>query len=166
MDPTTLFIILLLAGLLLMGSEIFVPGGVLGVIGAGALVGAVAVGFVAFGPQQGVLAALSILVFLGISIVLWMQLIPRTRLGKTLTLSADTAGYKSAKTPYNELRGKEGEALSSLGPSGLIKLDGKRMDAIAEGNWIEQGARVRVVQITGNHITVREIPKTPDMETP
>ncbi len=164
MDTTQLFIILLLAGLLLMGAEIFVPGGVLGIIGGMALLAAVAAGFAAFGPQRGMLAALSILVFLGISIVLWMQLVPKTRLGKNLTLSTDTAGYSSARTSLREMIGKEGVALSPLGPSGLVKIDGKRLDALAEGKWIDSGASVRVVHVTGNHITVREVAPPPTTE--
>ncbi len=165
MDTTQLFIILVLAGILLMGAEIFVPGGILGIVGAVALMLAIATGFSAFGPQQGIFAALSILVFLGLSIVFWMLWIPKTRLGKTLTLSTDTAGYKSAATSLREMAGKEGVALSPLGPSGVIRIDGKRLDAVAEGKWIDAGARVRVVHVTGNHITVREVAAAPAPES-
>ena len=165
MDTTQLFIILVLAGLLLMGAEIFVPGGVLGFIGGLALLAAVGMGFIAFGPQRGVMAAMAILVFLGISIVLWMQLVPKTRLGRSLTLSTDTAGYKSAATSLRDMVGKEGIALTPLGPSGLIKIDGKRLDAVAEGKWIDAGAQVRVMHVTGNHITVREVAPPPATAT-
>lgn len=165
MDTTQLFIILVLAGLLLMGAEIFVPGGVLGILGALALIAAVGMGFIAFGPQRGTLAALTIMVFLGISITLWMQLLPKTRLGKSLTLSTDSAGYKSAATSFRDMLGKEGVAISPLGPSGLIKIDGKRLDAVAEGKWIDAGARIRVVHVIGNHITVREVAAPPAPES-
>ena len=54
MDPMTqLFIGLLLTGLLLIGVEIYLPGGVVGVLGAMALTGAGVVGFRAFGFQGG-----------------------------------------------------------------------------------------------------------------
>lgn len=158
MGPTEVFTVLLLAGLLLLGAEIFVPGGVLGVMGGFALMGAMAMGFVAFGPQQGVLAALLILVFVGISIALWIKILPRTPIGKSLTLSTDTAGYKSAAVSMRDYVGKEGEAVSPLGPSGLIRIDGKRLDAVAEGKWIDAGTRIRVVQVVGNHLTVRALP--------
>lgn len=164
MDSTQVFIILVLAGLFMMGAEIFVPGGVLGTIGAIALMIAIATGFVAFGPQKGMMAALLILVFLGISIVAWMQLVPHTRLGKTLTLSTDTAGYKSSAYPLNNLRGKEGHALTPLGPSGVARIDGRRTDVVAEGKWIEAGTRIRVVRVTGSHVTVREIADAPKPE--
>jgi len=157
MELTQLFIILVLAGLFLMGIEIFVPGGVLGTLGTITLIAAIGVGFMAFGPQQGTMAALGILVFLGISIFFWMTFVPKTRLGKTLTLSTSTAGYSSAAVSLRNLMGLEGEAVTPLGPSGLVKIDGKRLDAVAESNWIEAGARIRVVHVVGNHLTVREI---------
>jgi membrane-bound serine protease (ClpP class) len=165
MDTTQLFIILVLAGLLMMGAEIFVPGGILGIVGAMALMGAMAVGFAAFGPKNGMLAALAIVVFLGVSIVLWMQLVPRTRLGKNLTLSTDTAGYKSSTSSMRELVGKEGVALTPLGPAGLARIDGKRIDVVAEGKWIDTGARVRVVHVTGSHVAVREVAAPPAAES-
>ncbi len=166
MDATHIFILLLLAGMLLMGAEIFVPGGVLGVLGAVALMGAVFMGFVAFGPQRGVLASLLILIFLAVSIIVWMQWIPRTRLGQTLTLSTDTAGYKSAVISMKAYVGKEGEAVTPMGPSGIIRIDGKRLDAVAEGKWIDAGARVRVVSVTGNHVTVRAVQAPPETKEP
>ncbi len=161
MDATQLFIVLCCAGLLLTGAEIFVPGGVLGTFGGAALLGAVATGFVAFGPQRGVLAALLILVFLGLSIILWMQLIPRSGIGRKLTLTVDLGASKSASTPWKEWVGKEGVAVSPLGPSGVIRVDGRRLDAVAEGHWIEAGSPVRVVHVTGNHLTVRAIQPSP-----
>ncbi len=164
MDTTQLFIILVLAGLLMMGAEIFVPGGILGILGAISLMIAMAVAFVAFGPRHGVLASLAILVFLGISIVLWMQLVPKTRLGKSLTLATDTAGYKGTNPSMRELLGKEGEALTPLGPSGLARIEGKRIDVVAEGKWIDVGARIRVTHVTGSHVSVREVAPPPARE--
>ncbi len=157
MGATELFVVFLLTGLLLLGAEIFVPGGVLGVLGAVALLGAMVVGFNVFGPQQGAFVAFLILVFLGISLVVWIQVLPRTRVGKSLTLSDAIIGDTQARTTQRGYFGKEGEAISPLGPSGLIRIDGKRLDAVAEGKWIDVGARVRVVHVTGNHLTVREV---------
>jgi membrane-bound ClpP family serine protease len=36
---------------------------------------------------------------------------------------------------------------------------------VAEGKWIEAGARVRVVQVIGNHVTVREVAPPPATES-
>lgn len=162
MGAMELFILFLLTGLFLLGAEIFVPGGILGVMGAVALIGAMLVGFQVFGPQQGALVAFLILVFMGVSLVVWIQVLPRTRVGKSLTLSDSLEGYSSTRQSLKDYVGKEGEAVSVLGPSGLIRIDGKRLDAVAEGKWIDAGARIRVVHVTGNHLTVREVAAPPE----
>ncbi len=161
MDTSQLFYLFVVLGLLLMGMEIFVPGGVLGVMGGIALLVAVGLGFAAFGPQKGLMAAVAIFIFLVITIVLWMTLLPKTRLGKTLTLSTDTGGFRSSNTSMASLMGNEGVALTPLGPSGIARIDGRRVDVVAEGKWIEAGATIRVVHVVGNHATVREIAPAP-----
>lgn len=155
MDATQIFIVLVVIGLLLMGIEIFVPGGVLGVMGGMALIGAVLTGFVAFGPRQGFLAALMILVFLAVSILLWIKLIPNSAIGRSLTLETSTKDYKSTKESLRELMGKEGVAVTPLSPSGVARIDHHRVDVVADGSWIDSGARIRVVNVVGTHIAVR-----------
>jgi membrane-bound serine protease (ClpP class) len=157
MDPTSLYMALLLSGLLLIGAEIFVPGGILGLIGGGCLLSAALVGFNAFGPRGGMIAAMLVLILLGASIVLWIKWIPDSRMGRSLTLANDTGSYKSTTLSYKELEGREGEALTPLGPSGLVRIDGRRLDAMADGRWIDAGARIRVVRVSGNQITVRKV---------
>ncbi len=143
----------------MMGAEIFVPGGVLGVIGGLALFIAMGVGFKAFGPSGGITAAFAIIIFLGLSIVLWMVLLPKTSLGKKLTLSTDISGSHSqglTDSPH-ELLEKEGIAITHLRPSGIVRIEGQRMDVVAEGTWIEEGARIKVIRAVGNHVTVRKM---------
>ena len=53
-----LFAILIIAGLFLIGAEIFLPGGIIGFIGGMCLLAAVIVGFAAFGIQGGILSFL------------------------------------------------------------------------------------------------------------
>ncbi len=38
------------------------------------------------------------------------------------------------------------------------RIDGKRVDVVATGKFIEKDRRVRVVETTGNRVVVREIP--------
>jgi len=157
MDTTTLFFIFVIAGMLLMGAELFVPGGILGVIGAGCLLVAVMLGFVAFGFHNGVLTAVSIFVFLAVSLAFWMKVIPKTRIGKSLTLEESTAGYSSFSHSSKDMVGKEGEAISVLAPSGIARVDGRRVDVMAESSLIPEGARVRVVKVVGNNLIVRAV---------
>ena len=156
-NPTQIFIILVLAGLLLILFEVIVPGGIIGVFGGLALLAASIVSFSAFGPSGGMIATVGILVLVGAVLAIWIAIFPRTRVGRVLTLSKSTKEYKSTPDEHTELIDKEGIALSTLRPAGLAKIDGHRVDVIADGEYIDEGATVRVIQVEGARIVVREI---------
>ena len=157
-----LYIILLVGGLFLVGAEIFLPGGVIGVMGALALLAAVGVGFVAFGRQGGLLSTLAIVVLAGICIVIWVKYFPKTHMGKSLTLEQDGSTFKSGPADVKSLLGKDGVAVSILRPSGIAKFDGRRVDVIADGSWIESGRPIRVTGVEGFRVMVRETAPAPD----
>ena len=152
-----LYIILIIAGLFLIGAEIFLPGGVIGFIGAMCLLAAVVVGFVAFQLQGGLLSALLIIVLSGICLFVWIKYFPKTRMGQSLTLSDDGKTFKSASPEFMDLLNKEGVALSILRPAGIAKIDSKRVDVVADGSWIESGKPIKVTRVEGVRILVKEI---------
>ena len=151
-----IFFVLVVVGMFLIGAEIFLPGGVIGVLGALALLLAAGMGFVAFGIQGGMLSALIIVILTGVCIALWVKYFPGTRMGKHLMLSKDGKLFKSATAELKDLVGKEGVALSTLRPSGIAEIDGKRVDVVADGTWIEGGKPVRVAHVEGSRVLVRE----------
>lgn len=155
--PTQVFIAAIAMGLLLLGLEIFVPGGILGVFGVLSLLVAVALGFFAFGAQGGFLAAVCIVLFSAVVLSLWIRLFPRTKIGRTLTLQKDGHEFKDAAAS-STLLGKEGEAASNLQLSGIALIDGRRVDVMAESTFIPAGTRVRVVKVEGHRVIVREAP--------
>ena len=150
------FIILLLAGVLLICAEIFLPGGILGIFGAIALVGAIIKGFSEFGPTGGFLVMLLIVVFLTIVVWLWIKFFPRTRMGKALFLSRDGKNFKSTDESYNELLDKTGIAHTDLRPAGSAVIAGRRLDVVTEGEMINKDRPVRVIKVAGNRVVVRE----------
>jgi len=149
------FIILLVSGLLLVGAEVFVPGGVLGALGGLALIGAAASAFAAFGTVVGTYVAISIVVLVGVSIVVWIKVFPRTKIGKTMTVSRDLSASTAAEPGLDELFGQQGEALSDLRPAGFARIGGKRVDVVTQGVMIDKGERVRVVEIEANRVVVK-----------
>ena len=157
MDPMTqLFIGLLLTGLLLIGVEIYLPGGVVGVLGAMALIGAGVVGFTAFGFQGGFLAALGILFLSGACLFIWLKYFPKTSMGRRLTLSQDGKAFK-ATADFKALIGKTGEAVSDLRPSGIALIEGHRYDVTTDNTWIVAKERVVVSAVEGNRILVKPL---------
>ena len=157
MSPLSWYAALLAAGLLLIIAEVFIPGGVAGVVGGLALLGAMGVGLAHFPAPWGFLSAIAIVVVGGIGLLLWVQLFPRTRTGKRIALHADGATYKSAAAPSDDLLGASGEAVTALRPGGIALIGGKRLDVLAEGGeWIATGAAIRVSAIRDGNLIVRE----------
>ena len=156
-DPIQLFAGFIAVGLVLIAVEIFVPGGVLGTIGALALMVAIVMGFFAFGPQGGFLAAVCIVIASAVFLALWIRIFPRTKVGKVLTLKREGSDFKSADPTPSPLLGKEGVALTNLQLSGLAQIDGKRTDGVADADFIEPGAHVKVVKVEGARIVVRKV---------
>ncbi|HMP77342.1 MAG TPA: NfeD family protein [Kiritimatiellia bacterium] len=157
MTPETLFAAFIAMGLILIVLEIIVPGGILGVFGVLALLGAVVIGFIAFGPQGGLLAAFGVLFFSAIFLALWLKYFPRTRMGRVLTLQKDGSAFKTDPVAASPLLGREGVAASNLQLSGIAIIDGRRTDVVAESNFIAAGARVKVVKVEGHRVVVREV---------
>jgi len=151
-----IFLIALISGLLLLGSEIFVPGGVLGFFGGVALLIAVVSGFFAF-PGYGVYVAVAILILVGVAIVLWIRLFPRSRVGRMMTVSKDLATSKSSQDGLPELLGKRGEAISGLRPSGFALIEGHRVDVVTEGGMLAKGEPIEVIRVEGNRVVVARV---------
>jgi membrane-bound serine protease (ClpP class) len=153
---TELFVILLISGLMMIGAEIFVPGGILGVIGGVALMGAVIAGFRAF-PGYGGYIAIAIVFLVGLVIYLWIKIFPNTRIGKKMTVSNDLSTSKSADPTLVDLAGKTGQAVSPLRPAGYAMIEGRRVDVVTRGEMIAKDALVRVVRVEGSRVIVEKI---------
>ena len=122
---------------------------------------AVAVGFKVFGAYGGMVSAVLILIGVVVYIALVLRYLPRSFLGRRLTLNDTLKDTRSSQLVEDELVGKEGIAATDLRPSGIVTIDVRRVDVTADSAWIEKGARVRVIRVQGNRITVRKIGAAP-----
>lgn len=156
MDNAVQFFWFLLAtGILFICIEVFLPGGVLGMLGGLALVGAVGMSFAAF-QEYGGLVALGIIFLTGAALIVWIRIFPHTPFGKRLILMVPRARRIAAPNPEASLVGKNGVALSNLHPSGIAKIDEKRTDVVTEGQLIAKGESIRVVDVQGMRVVVRK----------
>ncbi|MDF7826273.1 NfeD family protein [Pontiellaceae bacterium B12227] len=153
MEPITLYFTLLLTGFILIGMEIFIPGGILGIVGGIAWLFAAVVGFRNFSDPWNFISGISLLLCGILTFVIWIKYFPKSRMGKTLSLQEDGADFKSHKVE-NFPVGTPGEALSTLRPSGIATIDGKRVDVVADGEWIEEGQAIKVSSTSGGHVSV------------
>jgi len=150
------YITLLVCGLFLIGIEIFVPGGVLGIFGAAALIGAAVIGFSIFPPVLGWLSLFVILALTGLAVFIWMKYLPQSPIGRMLSLSQSITEKDQDNSPWKV--GMRGIALSELRPAGKAQIEEHRVDVIAEDSaWIGHNATVEIVRVAGNRIYVREV---------
>ena len=154
MEPITLYITLLLAGFMLIGMEIFVPGGILGSIGAMAWLVAAGIGMAKFETPWNMLSAFALLLMGVLTFVVWIKYFPKSRVGKSLSLDDSTKDYKAHNTVDEYPVGTLGEAVSTLRPSGIACFEGQRVDVVADGEWIEAGQPVKISATTGGHVSV------------
>ena len=156
------FITLLAVGFLLLGMEVFLPGGIIGMFGAMFLIGAMIAGFTAFEGQGGWVASGLMIVLGGIGLVAWIRLFPRTPMGRRLTLAKDGRDVKS--TPPAEakrLTGLSGTAESDLRPGGVARIGGQRTDVVSESGYVDAGTEVTVVRVEGSRVVVRAQQRKP-----
>ncbi len=157
MDPITLYITLLLVGFLLIGTEIFLPGGILGIFGSVAWLAAAIVGWQNFPDPWNLLSAFALVLAGVVTFVVWIKYFPKSRVGKSLSLQASTKDYKAHNQVDDFPVGTTGEAVSTLRPAGIARFEGQRVDVIADGEWIETGQSVKISSTSGGHISVVKI---------
>jgi len=166
-------IILFLAGLVLVGVEVFVlPGfGVAGISGIVliltglvlSLVGNVGFDFDPVVPGRLITASLTVLLatVLGLfgSIALAKRML-ETHMLSSLVLQATqprNEGFIGVDTAEAALVGREGVAFSVLRPSGKVEIDGEVHDATALTGFIEKGEVVKVVKYETAQIFVKRV---------
>jgi len=169
-EEVTIFVL----GLALLAVEMFViPGfGVAGVAGIGLVVVALMMALMGLpidtawdtGAMNSALTAVMLSLagtMLGMVVLVkylptarfgrWMVL--ETTLGKDAAVTADDA-WQSAPQNWKAYQGKTGEATTDLRPSGKARIDGDLVDVVTQGDFIERGDPVRVVEVEGVRVVV------------
>jgi len=152
-------VILLVVGFLFVFFEVFVPGGIMGMIGAVLMGVAIYICFKTEGAQTGWIVLLTASVLATIIVLLGFKFLPRSALGRVLILKQDVSkkgGFTAQADDSDSLMGKEGVAETDLRPSGIAIIDGKRIDVMADGEYVSRGTPVKIVEVASNRIMVRE----------
>jgi len=149
-----LFWLLIIGGIFCFLIETFVPGGIFGAFGGGALLFAI---FLAFksSTTTGYYTICGLALVMMAMIPMWIWLWPKSPVGKRVTLNSKIEG--SGTRDQSKLQGAEGETLTDLGPSGMARIGGKRIDVVSESGWITAGTPVSVCKVQGNRIVVKKL---------
>ena len=89
-----------------------------------------------------------------------VKVIPNTRFGQRLALRRKPADPGEGTPEADDLArlvGVETTADTVLRPSGTVRVDGRRIVAQAESDFIEKGAKVKIIRAAGTHVIVREV---------
>lgn len=150
--------LIFLLGAILILIEIFViPGfGIVGFMGILAMIAGLIVAFDLSHITQASAVVLSAVIITTLMIFILARFLPKSTLMKKMALTEDTKDYHSSAS-YNELLLKEGIAYTLFRPAGMLEIDGKKYDAVSEGEFIEKGDHVKVVLVEGNRIVVKRV---------
>jgi membrane-bound serine protease (ClpP class) len=165
-------LILFVLGLILLILEIFIiPGfGVAGVLGIVLIVASLVLsmqGFVVpsfeweknlFRRNLAVVGVGVVSSFITFSILAYF--LPHIRLFSGLTLgttqTADTGFTVQTQEESSLLLGKQGVTVTVLRPSGKAEIEGELVNVETEGEYVESGKMVEVIEVSGNRVVVRK----------
>lgn len=146
--------LLAIVGMILIFLEFFLPGAVLAVIGALALLVSLGLFFAKYPAFLGVLYLFSLLLVLFFTCKLAIWRIKSSRCKGNFYHSEDQEGYLASSFDIS-LIGKEGVVSTELKPAGHILIGGQLYQALSETGFIEKGNSVKVVGGKGSHLIVR-----------
>jgi membrane-bound serine protease (ClpP class) len=118
------------------------------------LIVAIVMSYDHYGAEGGNVALVIALILSSIMWWWWATHFQNTRYGKRMTLQTSVDG-KTATHCLAEFVGQSGTAVTDLRPAGTVVIDGRRVDAISDGEFIENGQTVRVLRAQGICIIVR-----------
>lgn len=153
-------IMLFLLGVLMLILELFLPGGIVGTLGFASMVSGLVLA--AYDTQQGIASlGIALLVTIVVSFVLY-KYFGFKGLWKKLILTHSQLNEEGYVAPQNqrELQGKVGIALTPLRPAGVVKIEGKRIDAVTAGSFIRAGTPIVVAYVEGTRVVVHEQEKS------
>lgn len=154
--------IVMLFGLLLCMVEIIVPGfGVFGILGTIFTLGGMVVRIVLGASWVQIVCMVLLEIAVMIVTILLVVLFAKIGiLGKTQVVQNKTAvpvNYEMPTREQKKLIGKVGFAETVFKTSGKFKLNDVVYDAVSNGEYIEKGSKVKVIEIKNNTIIVKKM---------
>lgn len=154
----TWIVLLFAAGLLLLLTEVLVPGGILGAIGGVLLLAGSLLSFATFGTTGGIVAVAAATVLVLLAFYLEFRILPRTAAGKRAFLSHEITATASTYGPEAlQLVGSAATAATTLAPSGYITVNQQRYEAFCQTGFASAGTPLTVISADNFRLVVRPI---------
>lgn len=150
------FLYLLCAALIV--AEVFVPsGGLISICAMACLIGGVAI-FFRHSTAMGMAGVGIALVMIPSVLIIAYKIFPKTRFGKSVTLTPPERPQGDAIPDTSELKnmhGAVGVVITPLRPVGMCDFSGRRIECVAESGYVDKGKKVKVIRVQSTQLTVR-----------
>ncbi|VEI07733.1 NfeD family protein [Kurthia zopfii] len=150
-------IFLFLIGVLFIFLELIIPGLIIGTIGFASISASILYTGADFMLTAYALAIALVVAILGM--VILMKLFGKKMSvfnQMVLTDSTDTEKGYVSNVNRTELLQREAKTVTPLRPSGVVMLDGERLDVVSEGSFIDVDCLVVIIKVEGSRVVVRE----------
>ncbi len=155
-DSLLLLIILQLVGVVVIVAEIILPsGGILSVVALSVFTYSLYIAFSDISKTVGFAFVAGDIVLIPVIVIFGLKLLARSPVTLRKTLSRKD-GVSSQTPELDRFIDMQGTAATNLRPAGMAIIDGKRVDVVTRGEFIEKDSEITVTAVTGNQIIVRE----------
>ena len=145
-----------IVGIGFLVAEAFMPGfGVAGISGIVLELVAIVITYMRHGAVPALILTLVVLMVLAFAISMSLRSVRKGRLSRSNLVLNERESAQSA-TDTGVFIGKTGRTSTALRPSGVVDLDGVRLNVMTEGDFIGSGEMVRVVRTEGSKIIVKK----------
>lgn len=157
MNDSLLFpIILQLVGVVVIIAEIILPsGGILSIVALGVFGYSLFIVFNEISMIIGFSFVAADLILIPVLVIVGLKLLARSPVTLRKTLSRKE-GVSSQSSELESYVGRQGNAVTDLRPAGIAVINGKRVDVVTRGEYLEKDSAIIVTTVTGNQIVVRK----------
>lgn len=151
-------IIILIAGFVLVGIEMVLPGfGAPGISGIICLIAGIFM--TADTLEEGITTTVIVVVVLGVLLTVILGLLHYRKLKSPIILDEEmkTQDAFISTSDLDYLLHKEGVAVTDLRPAGKGDFEGIVLDVFSEGPYIEKGTGIIISQVSKNRLIVRKL---------
>jgi membrane-bound serine protease (ClpP class) len=149
-------IVLQLVGVVVIIAEIILPsGGILSIAALGVFGYSLFIVFNEISMIIGFSFVAADLILIPVLVIVGLKLLARSPITLRQTLSRKE-GVSSQSSELESYVGRQGNALTDLRPAGIAVINGKRVDVVTRGEYLEKDSAIIVTAVTGNQIIVRK----------
>ena len=155
-DRMLLPIVLQFVGVIVIIAEIILPsGGILSIVALGVFGYSLFVVFNEISKTVGFAFVAADLVLIPVLVIVGLKLLAKSPVTLRKTLSREE-GVTSQPPELDSYINTQGTAVTNLRPAGMAVINGKRVDVVTRGEYIEKDSAIIVTAVTGNQIIVRK----------